>query len=237
MCKYQAFFVEVKNLSLLAREQMADIYLAHYEGTSRSLFNTDLDQKSEVLLLYCAGRLVGFTTLQYYDYPWQGQNILIVYSGDTIVEPEHWGQQTLAYAWIRRMGELHKADSDRPIYWFLIVKGHRTYRFMPVFSRTFYPHWSEDRQDLKSLADALARDKYGSAYDADSGIVTFMTSKGHLRPELALPSDVEWGKEAVRYFVKRNPGYINGHELVCLCEISESNMRPLTRRVFAAAHA
>lgn len=235
MDEYHASFVNVKNLPGQVRELMADLYLAYYEGTSRELFHADLGEKSEVLLLHKADRLVGFTTLQYYEYLWQGQVIQVVFSGDTIVEPQHWGQHALAYAWIRRMGQLKKTCCERPIYWFLIVKGHKTYRFMPVFGKSFYPHWAEDRQDLKLLADALAQEKFGAAYNARSGVVEFTASKGHLRPQLALPSDGELGKEAVRYFIERNPGYVNGHELVCLCEISEVNMRPLTRRVFTAA--
>ena len=36
----------------------------------------------------------------------------------------------------------------------------------------------------------------------------------------------------VAYFLQCNPGYASGDELVCLCELSTDNMRPLTRRLF-----
>jgi hypothetical protein len=237
MGDYQARWVNVKDVPYRIRELMAHLYLTYYEGTNRVMFHNDLDQKTEVLLLYAAEELVGFTTLQVYDYVWQGQTILVVYSGDTIVEPEHWGQHALAYAWITRMGELQRVYPERLIYWFLIVKGHRTYRHMPVFGKSFYPHWSEDREDLRPLADALAQTKFGSDYNAKSGVIESPTSKGFLRPDLALPTDEQMSKDAVKYFVARNPGYLKGHELVCLCEITEKNMKPLTRRMFARGRA
>ncbi len=237
MGEYRTSIISVKDLTQHTRELMSDLYLTYYEGSDRRLFHTDLDRKSEVLLLYAAEKFIGFTTLHLYDYVWQGQTILVVYSGDTIVEPKYWGQHTLAYAWIRRMGELHRTHPERKIYWFLIVKGHRTYRYMPVFGKSFYPHWSEDRLDLKPLADALAQAKFGADYNARTGVVEFQTSKGHLRPDLARPTEEEMGKDAVQYFIKRNPRYLIGHELVCLCEITEENMKPLTRRVFTSGDA
>ena len=30
---------------------------------------------------------------------------------------------------------------EQPLYWFLIVKGHRTYRYLSAFSVDFHPHW------------------------------------------------------------------------------------------------
>lgn len=32
--------------------------------------------------------------------------------------------------------------------------------------------------------------------------------------------------------MQRNPGYRQGDELVCLCEVAASNLKPLAQRVF-----
>jgi len=130
------------------------------------------------------------------------------------------------------MGELHRQAPAVPLYWFLIVKGHRTYKYLPAFARSFYPHWSEDRCDLKFLADDLAQKKFGRHYNPASGVVEFAESRGHLKPDIALPDHNEQSKNAVRFFLKCNPNYFRGHELVCLCEIGEHNLKPLTRRIF-----
>ena len=229
---YTAEFSAVKGLDEATRARLVHLYLDHYESSNVARVLCDLSTKQEVLLLYHDKELVGFTTLEFYPFSWRGQTVHIVFSGDTVVDRGHWGQQTLAFRWIERIGQLKAEHPDQPLYWFLIVKGHRTYRYLPAFSKSFYPHWSIDRGDLKPLADALAEAKYGSNYNPATGVVEFAVSHGHLKPEIAFPTKEERAKPAVQFFLDRNPGYLEGHELVCLCEIEETNMKPLTRRLF-----
>lgn len=232
MDKYQAYFRSISELTADNLQAIVKIYLAHYDGSDETQILADLNNKSEILLVFFAEVLVGFTTLQVYEYQWQGNPIRVIFSGDTIVVKAHWGQQALAFAWIARMGELKREQPDLPLYWFLIVKGHRTYKYLPTFGKSFYPHWSIDRSDLKPLADSLASEKFGDYYNSVTGIVEFPQSHGHLKAEIALPSPEELSKDAVCYFLSKNPHYQRGHELVCLCEIAEENMKPLTKRIF-----
>lgn len=232
MSEYRAFFKNVSDLTASEREDMASLYLRYFDGSDDARVKADLEAKTEVLLVLYKDVLIGFTTLQLYDIQWQERPVQIVYSGDTIVDQAHWGQQALAFAWIDRLGQLHRARPDIPMYWFVIVKGHRTYKFLPTFGKSFYPHWEIDRSDLKPLLDHLALQKFGEYYSAETGLISFPESRGHLKAELALPTDEEKKKDVVRFFMQRNPGYVFGHELACLCEISEQNMKPLTKRIF-----
>jgi hypothetical protein len=237
MTDYNALFKRVADITEDDREEIAELYLSYFDGSDKAQVVSDLEEKTEILLLYFEESLVGFTTLQIYDFEWQDSLVQIIYSGDTVVHRAHWGQQALAFAWIANLGKLRRDKPDVPLYWFVILKGHRTYKFLPAFGKSFYPHWSIDRSDLKPLADALALEKFGGAYSPATGIVKFTTSRGHLNPRFAYPSDKEKSKEAVQFFLQKNPDYILGHELVCLCEISEDNMRPLTKRIFSRRSA
>lgn len=232
MAGYQAQFRKVMHTTEEERSQITSLYLSYYDGSDREQVISDLEDKTEILLLRCDDAVVGFTTLQLYDFEWQGSLIQVIYSGDTVVHHAHWGQQALAFAWIGNLGKLKRERPELPLYWFVIIKGHRTYKFLPAFAKSFYPHWSIDRSDLKPLADALAIEKFGAAYSRDTGIVKFEESRGHLNPAFASPSEEDRNKPAVRFFLESNPGYVVGHELVCLCEIVEENMRPLTKRIF-----
>lgn len=236
MTKYSVLFKDVAEIYDNDRADIARLYLSYFDGSDEAQVFSDLDEKTEVLLLYFEDTLVGFTTLQIYDFEWQASVVRILYSGDTVVHHEHWGQQALAFAWIANLAKLRRERPDVALYWFVILKGHRTYKFLPAFSKSFYPHWSIDRSDLKPLADALALQKFGDAYSPSTGIVEFTESKGHLNPAFAEPTQQEKNKEAVRFFLERNPGYVLGHELVCLCEIIEDNMRPLTKRIFSRSN-
>jgi hypothetical protein len=229
---YITKFAATAHLDQSTLEALAGLYLSNYDGTNLSLFKADLADKDEVLLLYSDDNLVGFTTFKTYLRDWNNQKIKILYSGDTIVDRDHWGQQALAFAWIGRMGEIKRQDPDIQFYWFLLVKGHRTFKYMPVFGKTFYPHWSIDRDELKLLATTLAEEKFGSEFNPTNGVVEFKSSRGHLKAEIANPSEEDMTKEAVQFFIERNPNYKNGHELVCICEMEEHNMKPLTKRLF-----
>lgn len=232
MNPYSALFKAMRDLTPLESEEMLALYESLYVLPDRGIFWRDLASKDEVLLLRAGEDLVGFTTLQFYDFPFQGRNRRIVFSGDTVVDKEHWGQQALAAAWIRRMGRLRRQDPEVPLYWFLVVKGHRTYRFLPAFCTRFHPHWAVPTEDLKALADALALDHFGEDYDPESGVVRYEKSRGHLSPHIAHPSEAEQRLPAVTFFLEKNPGYLRGQELVCLFEFTESAMRSLTRRLF-----
>jgi len=233
-----ARFVPVSALDRDTRQRMCALYLANYDGSSAALFHHDLDGKEEALLVEHGGRLVGFTTLRLFDHDWCGRRLRIVYSGDTVVERAHWGQQALAFAWIRRMGAIKRACPDQPLYWLLLVKGHRTYRYLPAFARDFYPHWNAPHDELKPLVDALATRMFAPDYNPASGLIEFPTSHGHLKADLAQPDPDELERESVRYFLARNPGYTRGHEMVCLCALERDNLKPLTRRLFDKdAHA
>jgi len=230
--KHTTTFKRIVNIDSSTLREMARLYLTNYDGSDESQFNSDLADKDEVLLVHVENELVGFTTFKVYDRIWNGESIRVLYSGDTIMDKEHWGQQALAFAWIQRMGEIKRLFPERTFYWFLLVKGHRTFKYMPVFGKTFFPHWSETRNDLKPLADMLASEKFGSDYNSKTGVVEFSRSRGHLKPEIADPSPEELAKKSIQFFLQHNPGYKQGHELVCICEMEEHNMKPLTKRLF-----
>lgn len=232
MGSYEATCKCISDLSENDLADMQQLYLAYYDGCTEQQVLADLQDKNEVILVRFNGAIVGFTTLKVFEHSWEKRIVRIVFSGDTIVDRAHWGQQALAFAWIEKMGALKRERPELEMYWFLIVKGHRTYKYLPVFGKSFYPHWEINRSDLKPLADDLAKMRFGSDYNTALGIVEFAQSKGHLKADIALPTEEEMSKDSVRFFLERNPNYIHGHELVCLCEISEQNMKPLTRRIF-----
>jgi hypothetical protein len=230
---YSTSFAPVSALGEEERRAMASLYLAHYDGSSESMFFHDLARKDEVLLVRQEETVVGFTTIRVFEREWDGREIRVVYSGDTIVDRKHWGQQALAFDWIARAGALKRERPELPLYWFLLVKGHRTFRYLPLFGKTFFPHWQADRSDLKPLADLLAGAMFPRDYNARTGVVEFEQSRGHLKSEIAMPAADELERADVRFFLERNPGFQRGHELVCICELEPHNMKALTRRLFA----
>jgi hypothetical protein len=228
--------LEVAALGDADRRAMYALYRRYYDASSWRLFAGDLADKDYALVLRDeTGAVQGFSTLAVTQRTFGARPVRVIFSGDTIVDERHWGQQALAFAWLRLAGSIKAAQPHLPLYWLLISKGHRTYRYLPAFSRAFHP--SPDAAtdaDLAPLRDCLARDRFGEAYDAAAGVVRFAASRGHLRAEYADVPEAHRRLPEVAFFLARNPGYARGDELVCVCELCGETLRPLARRAFLA---
>lgn len=228
--------LEVADLAVADRRAMYALYERYYDASSWPLFSADLADKDRALVLRDeSGAIRGFSTLAVYERAFDGAPVRVVFSGDTIVDERHWGQQALAFAWLRLAGAIKAERPEVPLYWLLISKGHRTYRYLPAFSRAFHP--SPDAAtgaDLQRLKDFLAVDRFGDAYDALAGVVRFPQSRGHLRAEYAQVPEAHRRLPEVAFFLARNPGYAQGDELLCVCELAADTLRPIARRAFLA---
>ena len=131
-------------------------------------------------------------------------------------------------AWIAAVRAL-TAGRPGPVWWLLLTSGFRTYRFLPVFWREFWPRW--DAPEPPALLDALARERLGPAYRSDLGIARFPAPQA-LRRELAEVPEGRLADPHVAFFLDRNPGWPHGDELVCLTEIAASNLTPAGRRMW-----
>jgi hypothetical protein len=232
----QAVTLPVAAVTAEQREQMYRLMDAHYEAVDRGRFVGDLLEKDAVILLRGAdGAIQGFTTFLRYGpaHPWTGGPVRVLYSGDTIIDRRHWGSQALAFEWLYQAGREQARHRDAPLVWFLISKGPRTYRYLSAFSRSYWPHHAVPTPPaVQALMQALATDRFGADYSPTTGVVHFPASRGHLRPQLAELSPAERRRPEVAFFLRMNPGYLGGDELVCLTELTPTNLKPLSRRVF-----
>ena len=223
-----------ESLGVSQRDEMFTLLATHFEGVTREQFERDLAEKNWVVEIRRGGRLLGFSTLRVREARHEGRAITVVYSGDTIVAPEAWGSPALARSWIAAVNELRAPFPDRPCYWLLLTSGFRTYRFLPVFWREFYPrHDTPTPADMQRLISELARMQYGSSYDAAAGIVRFSQPQ-RLRGRFGVAPPGRSADKNISFFLARNPGYTDGVELVCITEISDGNLTRAGRRMVGA---
>lgn len=228
----QAKLVQVQGLQEGDREAMYGLLDHHFEGVTPATFTADLAQKHWAILLYHQTELKGFSTLAFYPSEFQSHPIEVVYSGDTIMAPEVWSSSILPRAWIGAVNALR--SPDRPLYWLLICSGFRTYRFLPTFWQTFYPRYDAPTPPLmQALKDRLAVARFGSSYDPATGIVQ-LSHPQVLRPGLRGIPEARQANPHVQFFAQRNPGHLQGDELVCLTELAETNLTSAGRRMWAA---
>jgi hypothetical protein len=218
------------------RDAMFGLLAAHFAGVDRVTFDRDLDEKSCAILLEDgAGVLRGFTTMLVYESRAAGAPVSVIYSGDTIVERAWWGSPVLARAWIAAALNVAARDQPRDVYWLLLTSGFRTYRFLPVFFREFYPRFdAAGPTGSRGLLDRLACERFGQQYDAAAGVVRFERPQV-LAPDLLTLPEGRIPDPHIAFFLQRNPGFVRGDELVCLTRIDERNLTPAGRRMAAPA--
>jgi hypothetical protein len=114
----------------------------------------------------------------------------------------------------------------------LITKGYRTYRFLPVYFREFYPRYDVATPAWETtLMDALGKHKFGPAYDRVSRIVRATPASYRLRNGCDELTTERLADPHVRFFAARNPGHAAGDELCCLAPLREDNFSPVARRL------
>ena len=219
-------------LDLTTREAMFALLAAHFAGVDRATFDRDLDEKSGAILLEDdAGVLRGFSTMLVYESRVAGAPISVIYSGDTIVERSWWGSPALARTWISTALKVAPAGEPRDVYWLLLTSGFRTYRFLPVFFRDFYPRFDAAIPPREAgVLDVLARERFGRQYDPAAGVVRFVRPQV-LAPDLIALPEGRRPDPHIAFFLERNPGFVFGDELVCLTRIDERNLTPAGRRM------
>jgi hypothetical protein len=207
--------------------ELFELYSSYFGGTSIELFKKDLGGKDYVGVIRDGNRVLrGFATVAVIETEWQGKKVRAVFSGDTLVHHDFWGEPTAITDWFEMAGGIKSEQPDVPLYWFLIVKGHRTYRLLHTFCREFLPHRTKPASpELQGLAHHLAEKKFGQYYSRETGLIDFGKSLGHLKPEWADEAAVAAQNPEAAYFLERNPEYHRGVELVCLAELSEKNLR------------
>jgi len=182
-----------------------------------------------------SGRIHGFSTLMRMTACVDGKEIVAFFSGDTIIDRDYWGETVLSRLWSQTVfAEAERIVAERPAataYWFLICSGYKTWRFLPVFFREFYPNADGPTPPhLQRILDTLGARKFGDQYLPEAGIVR-LRAVAPLRPGIATVTAERLRDPQVAFFARMNPGHVRGDELACLTELSRANLTRAGQRM------
>lgn len=227
--RLRAYVVAPQALDAGTRDAAFALFRAHYEGADQARFERDLSEKQRVILLRdrSSGALRGFSTVLHREVRVGARLATMVFSGDTVIDRSCWGQKRLQSAFAGLLFRLKLRHPGRPLYWFLISKGWRTYLLMANHFPRAVPRCDlAEPPELRAALDALAAERFGAEYDAGAGIVRYATPHERVRDGVAPVDGALLAHPHVRFFVDRNPGHAAGDELACLAQI---RMRDLAR--------
>lgn len=220
------------------RDRMFALMDRMYVNMRRDSFESDLDAKQWLIRLDdpVQDQLVGFSTQTLIEIQLDGLPIRALFSGDTVVDRQKWGDTALASTWGSFALELIDRFGRTPLYWFLISKGFRTYRYLPLFFRDYCPRLDHHAPDaLLRIVNALGQRVAPRSYDPESQIIRADSAKEFVRPEYGDASARVSLDPHVRYFVQRNPDHHRGDELCCLAPLTGNNFTRLAWRMIRSS--
>lgn len=221
------------------RDAMWTVFDRVYADVERFRFEQDLAEKQHVILLLDKGdqSVQGFSTLCVYDRVVEGREVVVVYSGDTVIAPGYWGQRALHAAFVKYVAACMARHPFVPVYWFLISKGYKTYLLL---GRNFPEYWP--RRDTPTppwpaaVMKTFASEKFGRHFVAERGVIEFDRPMGRLRDGMAPIEPEMLDDPDVKFFIEKNPRHEVGDELCCLGKLdfeqSIYSMRRLLRHKF-----
>ncbi len=225
--------VRVADISPSQRDEMFALMTSYYEGIERATFEADLDEKEWVIQILDedTNRLKGFSTQMLLKVDVSGRSVHALFSGDTIVDRDVRGERTLLQVsgWFVRSLMTNYPGLD--LYWFLISKGYKTYRFLPLFFREFYPRYDMPTPArFTAIIDALAGAKFAFAYERETALVRAGPHSCRLRPGAADITPDRLLDPHIRYFAERNPRHALGDELCCIAPLTPDNFTAAAHR-------
>jgi hypothetical protein len=224
---------EVINISDDLKKEMFILMDCHYHNMQWDEFLSDLSEKHWVILLSSPdNKLVGFSTqlLLIPDQNPDYNDCVVLFSGDTIIDHEYWGSVALPVAFLQLISLIQKKYPGKKVFWMLITKGLRTYKFLTVFLKEYFPcHFAPTPSFIKDLMVIMGKRKFGANYNAEKGIIEAHAKSQYLKE--SFQPEAKKNNPVADFFYASNPGYTKGDELLCLAEISDENLHPFIKRV------
>ncbi len=196
-----------------------------YDNTDEDIFRRDFFDKDYCLSLRAeTGELVGFTTQKLLELDVDGKRVNGIFSGDTIIHKEYWGDIELFKVWANFWFPFAEKYGD--FYWFLICKGYKTYRIMPLFWTEFFPNCRAETPEYeRRIIDAYARLLYPNEYNTENGVIEYASTKDKLKTGVADIGGHELKNNDIAFFCEKNPDYVIGNDLACLAKIDKSVLK------------
>jgi hypothetical protein len=226
-----ARFRRVDSISPMELQQMHTLFSRFYENADLKKFVEDISEKSGVILVREkteTATIRGFSTVKQVELDDRGKRAVGVFSGDTIMHPDYWGDRSLKDGFVRYMLSVKARMPRTTVYWLLISKGYKTYLLLANNFVDYYPrHDGPADPRLASIVDQYCRELFPKAYNATTRVLDFGVGSQFLKDVVApITDELRDSTPAIAYFEARNPEWQRGVELPCVGEVSLNLLWP-----------
>ena len=224
---------EIKDVNDKDLDVMFQLMTDYYENIKKENFISDFRKKENTIILRNEnGEIKGFSTIVFHNLNINSKTVKILFSGDTIIHKDYWTHNDLANVWLR-FAINKQLEINEPLYWLLISKGYKTYKYLNTFFKTYYPNpYVQIPEPEQSIIDEFGKIFYPDKYDKNAGILRMNKSKDYLKEEFAeIPHEKIKNDKVVKFFLEKNPEYYKGNELICITNLSMDNINKAGERL------
>ncbi len=219
MSELSVKFYSRYEISFQDLEEMHSIFKKYYRNTEMKTFKNDLDKKNGAFILRkkSTGEIVGFSTLLEMKMNINGKKVCGVFSGDTIVEEEYWGKNPLNSAFVWYYLKKLFTNPFRPVYWFLISKGYKTYLLLTNNFLSYYPCYKKENKQLEDIMKGYCNYLFPEYFNEKKKILDFGKGSQSLKGGVAeITAEMCSKYPKIAFFNERNPTWDRGTELPCV---------------------
>lgn len=208
----------LKHIAVQDVREMFKVFCRYYENTSLEQFISDLNRKSGAFIIRrkIDDAIVGFSTMGIYHMEVDGKKIRGIFSGDTILEKEYWGNRAMNAAFVKRLVWEAIKDPFTPQYWFLISKGYKTFLLLTRNFPDYYPHPEHENPHMKHIVEAYCDKLFPGKLDRDTMVLDFGEGSNCLKSDVTPISAAQRNETDIAFFEQRNPQWERGTELPCV---------------------
>ncbi|MBT8341385.1 MAG: hypothetical protein KJP07_15355, partial [Desulfatitalea sp.] len=128
--------------------------------------------------------------------------------------------------------DLAQMYNEEELYWILLSKGYKTYRYLPTHFKTFYPCYnSETPRNIISIMDVFGKKHFPERYDDKKGIVFANGMFDKVKEGIAPLSAAHLKDPNIAFFNDINPTHTQGDELVCVIPATFANLKTTTKKM------
>lgn len=221
--KLSACFKKIEYISVPQLLEMHKVFVQYYHNADLHNFVTDMGKKTGVILLQDRNseKIVGFSTWTELDIVRNDERSIGIFSGDTVVEKEFWGNKELQKTFVKQLLKTKIKNPKTSVFWLLISKGYKTYLLLTNNFPKHYPSHAKNNIKLESIVDEYCQQLYPSAYNKEQRLLNFGNDYQYLKDDVAeITTEMTEENLEIRHFTKLNPSWQQGTELPCVGEVS-----------------
>ncbi len=219
MRKLKASTLNIASFSSNQIEELYNIFSKYYKNVDFDKFKKDFLKKDKVILLKDKkSKLIkGFSTLKIFNVEINNKKIIGLFSGDTVIDKEYWGQSALTFEFFKNLMKIRLLNLNKDFYWYLISKGYKTYLLLTNNFKNYYPRYDKPTsKNAKQIIDTFSFELFEDQYIKEKGIIIPKLKTDSLRNETAPINHNELLDPNIKYFEEINPNWNLGEELCCI---------------------